>query len=206
MAITLDGTTGISSVDASASSPSVRGADSNSGIFYSADAIKFSTGGTQRAIIDNNGLSSAGHILQVVKGPTLSARISTTSTTYADTGTTVNITPSATSSKIWVIASGDTWIQGTGYNAMGMLKLMRDSTDLMEVYNTYDSENSSFAARLGQPHCMQVLDSPGTTSQITYKVQYALSSTNYSSQFYYPSKDTSGFYPNCQITVIEVAG
>ena len=147
-----------------------------------------------------------GKILQVVKGSVLTDQVSTTSLTYADTGTTVNITPSATSSKIWVIASGDTWIQGTGYSAYGLLKLLRDSTALMEIRQCYDSENSSFAARLGQPHCMQVLDSPSTTSQITYKVQFALMSTNYSSQFYYPSKDASGWYPNCQITVIEVAG
>jgi len=150
--------------------------------------------------------TTAGCILQVVKGATLSSRVSTTSTTYADTGTTVNITPSATSSKIWVIASGDTWINGTGYNAYGMLRLVKDSTELMEVYQAYDSENSSFAARLGQSHCMQILDSPSTTSQITYKVQYKLLSTNYSAQFYYPSKDEAGFYKNNQITVMEVAG
>jgi len=57
MAITLDGTTGISSVDGSAASPSVRGADSNSGIVYAADAIKFSTGGTERFAITNTGFT-----------------------------------------------------------------------------------------------------------------------------------------------------
>ena len=70
MSITLNGTTGIANVDGSASSPSLRGTDANSGILYTADAIKFSTGGTQRAFIDNNGLSSVGHILQVQAGKT----------------------------------------------------------------------------------------------------------------------------------------
>jgi len=162
--------------------------------------------GTTNVITPTTAVQPTGSILQVVKGPTLSARISTTSTTYADTGTTVNITPSATSSKIWVIASGDTWIQGTSYSAYGILKLLRDSTDLMEVFNCYDSENSTFYAKLGQSHCMQVLDSPATTSQITYKVQYRLMSANYSSQFYYPSRDEADFYKNNQITVMEVAG
>ena len=60
MTITLDGTTGISSVDASASSPSIRGADANSGIFYGADFIKFSTGGVERLAISNSGVSGTG--------------------------------------------------------------------------------------------------------------------------------------------------
>jgi len=55
MAITLDGTTGIASVDGSASSPSVRGADSNSGIVYAADEVKISTGGTERAKVNSSG-------------------------------------------------------------------------------------------------------------------------------------------------------
>jgi len=55
MAITLDGTTGISSVDGSAASPSVRGADSNSGIVYAADEVKISTGGTERAKVNSSG-------------------------------------------------------------------------------------------------------------------------------------------------------
>ena len=55
MAITLDGTTGISSVDGSAASPSVRGADSNSGIVYAADTVAISTGGTERLEVDSSG-------------------------------------------------------------------------------------------------------------------------------------------------------
>jgi len=55
MAITLDGTTGISSVDGSSSSPSVRGADANSGIVYAADTVKISTGGTERLEVDSSG-------------------------------------------------------------------------------------------------------------------------------------------------------
>ena len=55
MTITLDGTTGISSVDGSAASPSVRGSDSNSGIVYAADTVSISTGGTERLEVDSSG-------------------------------------------------------------------------------------------------------------------------------------------------------
>jgi hypothetical protein len=148
---------------------------------------------------------SGGKILQVVKGSEITDQISTTSTTYADTGTTVTITPSSASNTIWVIASGDTWVQGTGYNAYGGLRLMRDTTQLMECWNTYDSENSSFAARISNPHCMQIVDSPNTTSAVVYKVQYCILWTNYSATFKYPGRDDADWYKNAQITAMEVA-
>ena len=150
--------------------------------------------------------SDSGKILQVVKGAEITDQVSTTSTTFADTGTTVTITPSATSSKIWVIATGDSWIQSTGYNGYGELKLVRDSTNLFTVYQGFDSSNSSFGARIFNPHCLQVVDSPSTTSATTYKIQFRLGTTNYSATYYYPSNDTSTWYPNCQITAMEVAG
>jgi len=51
MAVTINGDTGIASVNGSAGSPSVRGTDSNSGIFYAADEIMFSVGGDEIAKI-----------------------------------------------------------------------------------------------------------------------------------------------------------
>jgi len=62
MAFIIDGTTGIATVDGSVSAPSQRGQDSNSGISYAADTIKFSTGGVERMSITNSGISgiSAG--------------------------------------------------------------------------------------------------------------------------------------------------
>jgi len=55
MTITINGTTGISSVDGSVGSPSVRGSDSNSGIVYAADTVSISTGGTERLEVDSSG-------------------------------------------------------------------------------------------------------------------------------------------------------
>ena len=58
MALNIDGTTGISGVDASVSTPALTGTDSNTGIsFPSADTIKFSTGGVERMSITNSGVS-----------------------------------------------------------------------------------------------------------------------------------------------------
>ena len=57
MTVTIDGTTGISSVDGSSASPSLRGSDSNSGIVYAADTVSISTGGTTRVTVDSAGLT-----------------------------------------------------------------------------------------------------------------------------------------------------
>tara|TARA_R100000773_G_scaffold19066_1_gene17200 strand:- start:1322 stop:2044 length:723 start_codon:yes stop_codon:yes gene_type:complete len=49
MALTLNGTTGISGVDGSNSAPSIRGSDSNTGFSFSGDSLRFNTGGIERA-------------------------------------------------------------------------------------------------------------------------------------------------------------
>jgi hypothetical protein len=62
MAFIIDGSTGIATVDGSVSAPSQRGQDSNTGISYAADTIKFSTNGVERMAITNSGITgiSAG--------------------------------------------------------------------------------------------------------------------------------------------------
>ena len=62
MAFIIDGSTGIATVDGSVSAPSQRGQDTNSGISYASDTIKFSTGGVERMSITNSAITgiSAG--------------------------------------------------------------------------------------------------------------------------------------------------
>jgi len=55
MALSLNGTTGISGVDGSASAPAVKGSDSNTGINFGTDEVNINTGGTTRATVTSNG-------------------------------------------------------------------------------------------------------------------------------------------------------
>ena len=99
-------------------------------------------------------------------------------TTRADiSGITVNITPSATSSKI-LIHSTLNFCGRAGEYAFG-LYLMRDSTDLAKG----DASSSRTRATIGgltdssnnydmRPWHYTYLDSPNTTSQVTYKWQW----------------------------------
>jgi len=56
MSLILNGTNGVSDVDGSASTPAVRGTDTNTGIFFpAADTIAFAEGGAEVARFDSNG-------------------------------------------------------------------------------------------------------------------------------------------------------
>ena len=55
MALSINGTTGVSGVDGSASAPALTGTDSNTGINFASDTVNINTGGTTRATIDSSG-------------------------------------------------------------------------------------------------------------------------------------------------------
>jgi len=70
MALNINGTTGISGVDGSASAPALTGTDSNTGINFASDTVNINTGGQTRATVDSSGnlgigTSSPSSILSV---------------------------------------------------------------------------------------------------------------------------------------------
>jgi hypothetical protein len=60
MAIALNGTTGISGVDGSASAPALQGTDSNTGINFASDTVNINTGGSTRATVNSSGKLGIG--------------------------------------------------------------------------------------------------------------------------------------------------
>ena len=118
---------------------------------------------------------STGKVLQVVQG-TLSSAASSNSQTYADTGLTADITPSATSSKVLVILSHNLGLsRGNDGACDARVKLVRASTDIWggETLNPYlRSQAHSGALVLYWTWGTTFLDSPNTTSATTYKTQY----------------------------------
>ena len=55
MALNINGSTGISGIDGSASAPALQGTDSNTGINFASDTVNINTAGTTRAIFNNIG-------------------------------------------------------------------------------------------------------------------------------------------------------
>jgi len=143
-----------------------------------------STGGLPDGIIQSADLASGvgGKILQVVqsfKGDVFT----TTSGTFVDvTGLSVSITPSSSSNKILV--SVNICGQGRPNRARNIPRLVRDSTP---IGNSTDA--GSRIAGFGQMYqgedganvatnSIEFLDSPATTSSVTYKVQIVNGNNN----------------------------
>ena len=136
-----------------------------------------------------------GKVLQSVSATDTTDR-STTSTTFvtASNTLTLNITPSASSSKVLIMVS-TTLYQYTGNKGV-YLTIYRDSTNLgnaQGLVRVLDQDSSSGFSGAGT--CI-VLDSPSTTSQITYQAYIRTDSGGTGAI----NSNTSGF-----ITALEVS-
>lgn len=120
------------------------------------------------------GDAGGGKILQVVEGID-DTEFETTSTTFVATPLDVNITPSSTSSKILVMASFNI-DNKTSANYI-YTTLYRDSTNLAVGTEGMQIHHLDSATRLYSGHPLLKLDSPNTTSQITYSVRVRANSS-----------------------------
>jgi hypothetical protein len=208
MSIQINGTTGISGVAGSVSAPMLTGDDANCGIsFPAADTIKFSTGGVERMQITDSGVSGSGlgKILQVVS-TIKNDTASTSSGTYAAiSGLTVSITPSATSSKI--LYSGSLYLASS--SSESVFRLTRtvggSATEIATPSTFADDEDGTFAHGGGSRYggqSFEFLDSPNTTSAITYGIKWQVhSGTTYLNRTW----DANWFHGISTVTVMEVA-
>ena len=161
--------------------------------------------------VTSAGLPS-GTVLQVVSA-TKTDKFTHSSTTFATvTGLTVDITPVSTSSKILVTIN----VQGSqDVNANdGFVAIYRDSTPIGVGETDGNRTRNSFmlqssAAGWAESGSMTTLDSPSTTSQITYSVKVAAknASTIFINRSENNSDATSGAGSMASsITVMEIAG
>jgi len=131
------------------------------------DAVNFLTGTIPSGNIATSSLTAAatGKVLQVVSTSNTSS-LSTSSSSYQD-GFSVSITPSSASNKILIMAQNGKLDSNTSGNTI-RLGLHRDSTLLSTSLYKFDSAN---------PHGAQTivhLDSPSSTSSITYMMKFLL--------------------------------
>ena len=109
-----------------------------------------------------------GSVLQVVQGST-TTQLSSSTTTYVDSTLTATITPTSATSKILVIVTQCYYKAGT--NSGVKIKLFRDATDLGVLANNFGYTGTSIG-NVGAA-AFQTLDTPNTTSPVTYKTQFA---------------------------------
>ena len=132
----------------------------------------------------------AGAVLQVVEAD-FSTQTDISSTSYADSGLSVSITPTSSSSKILVITNVHCFINGTGFIG---LNIVRGSTQIAEA-----SKAVSFADNTGNMSVLTKLDSPSTASATTYKVQMKIATASGTLRI---NQQDGG----SRITVMEIAG
>ena len=155
--------------------------------------------------INNNTLSAitglpagvGGKVLQVVN-VTFGSETQSTSSTYSDLGLSASITPSSTSSKI-LVAVHLSGCQKAGDALLGT-RLLRGSTTIYTIDNMALRTQTSTENAIGSVSA-SYLDSPGTTSATTYKVQFrSVTNTSY---VYINNSYSGGSSSN--ITLMEIA-
>ena len=143
---------------------------------------------------------SAGSVIQVVHNSNASDVALTNDTSTFSTAITADITPRATSSKILILLEGAGDVQNGNYRAL-YWRILRDSTQIKTMsYHMYNSDEQKHNIDAITLH---TLDSPSTTSQITYSIQARHTSGSSTSGTY------NGYvnrYNTTRVTLFEIAG
>ena len=170
-----------------------------------------SVGGLPDGIVDTDMLASgavtsallpAGSVLQVVtSSPTVG--FETNSTTFVDTGHSASITPSSSSNKILIMLNGGSWYNNNNANALAWCTFYRDSTNLEPTSNG-GFEQHYCNAWFSYPHSASYLDSPSTTSSVTYKVYMRTGSTGTSFKYTQYNGSVNPATP-ATLTLMEIA-
>jgi hypothetical protein len=104
----------------------------------------------------------SGSVIQVVNS-TYSVQTDFSASSYVDTGLTATITPSSASSKVLVLVCQSGLWRSAG-SVYGDLRLARDASLFIRIAGEFTSADGGGASAA-------YLDSPNTTSAVTYKTQ-----------------------------------
>jgi hypothetical protein len=114
-----------------------------------------------------NDIRGSFRILQVVSATSSTAWSNTTNTFTDVTGVTVDITPQATSSKIFVVVSITGAYKATNNTSLD-LEIRRGATTILTAGSNF---NTATTATNAGTVVLTYLDSPATTALRTYKVR-----------------------------------
>ena len=141
-----------------------------------------------------NSVLAAGNVIQVSDMVIITSEQTLTTSTYTDlTSATVTITLNSTSNKVLLLANINAKYHDTtaGYG----LKFFRGSTNIFTTLTDYASISKTGTERFMQH--WNYIDSPSSTSAITYKIQVA---THNNSDVRFQNSAQSTFY------AMEIAG
>lgn len=139
----------------------------------------------------------SGSVIQTVTKE-VTGEESTNSNTPQDTALTLSITPTKSNSKIFVMAS----FNGGSNTASGAFipSVFRGSTEITMQGGNYGSGTGT---NYGS-HCLSVLDSPNTTSSVTYTVKHRSNVSGHYVLFNTDYGQVTG--EKAHLTLMEIAG
>lgn len=158
----------------------------------------------------------AGHVLQVIHGTSKEkTTVATASNVYTSIPLSASITPSSTTSKILISvvvhtgsAGGAEGISGRLYkNGSNIADAMGEGSGSRQQAWFHSGEHTSGQAQHGAS--ASYLDSPATTSALTYQVYCSTYSASYPVSINATQDDQDSFYSRrtiSSITLMEVAG
>ena len=118
-----------------------------------------------------------GKVLQVVQG-THAGTLSITTQSYVDTGLSASITPSSTSNKVLVLIDFNIEQITSGNSANGVID--RNGTHVgADPFGIYSNSNVVD----GETFSHSYLDSPSSTSALTYKFQMKNEASGYTTKY-----------------------
>jgi len=139
----------------------------------------------------------AGSVLQVVSATTQTP-VTTSSNTFIDTGLTANITPSSASSKILIFVAQNGCHKNNLSSAnMLDIQLIRGATNLGQFAGALAQTSSGEDNNVSTGFCF--VDSPSTTSSVTYKTMFNSRNNTSSVSVQYAGVSTSS------IVLMEIA-
>ena len=168
-----------------------------------------STGGISDTKAVADAAMPAGAIIQIVHA-SFSTETSIASTSFTDTGLTASITPSSSSNKILVIVSSNLQFSRGTTSASGGMKVIRlvsggSDVSIYEAQpsnptlgNQMNGHSSGIFSRMNA--CVNIEDSPNTTSSIAYRVQAAAETTSNNGQVTAQEENTPS-----HMTLMEIA-
>lgn len=122
-------------------------------------------------------VSGGGKVLQVVQATTTTST-SIASTSYTNSGLSATITPTLNTSKILVLVNQRFRMDRSNDSINASVQTLRDATPVyLQEFGPQLYLAGGTAMALGGYHNANYLDSPASTSAITYKTQGKLSST-----------------------------
>jgi hypothetical protein len=145
--------------------------DGTNGLTFN-DATTQASTATNASNISSGTLGKArlptGSVLQVVNA-TYGTEVSTSTSTYIDTGLTASITPLFSTSKILVTAHQNGVDKRTS-NTYVRIQLQRNGSSILQMSDVAAATGTTTLNDVGTVSC-EYLDSPATTSSVTYKTQ-----------------------------------